>query len=60
MKRILTIALVMVLASVAAGGGQLNRIRLTPGEITAKGKVVGAGPPATSGVAGNSHDRTCG
>ena len=47
MKRILTIALVMVLASVAQAAA-VDQIRLTPGEITAK-EAVGAG---TSGVAG--------
>jgi opacity protein-like surface antigen len=49
MKRILTTALVMVLASVAQAAA-INQIRLTPGEITAKEAVdTGAG---TSGVAG--------
>src|SRR5438128_8829188 len=49
MKRILTIALVMVLASVAQAAA-VDQIRLTPGEITAK-EAVGAGA-GTSGVAG--------
>lgn len=49
MKRILTIALAMVLASLAQAAA-INQTRLTPGEITAKEAVdAGAG---TSGVAG--------
>jgi quercetin dioxygenase-like cupin family protein len=49
MKKIATIALVMVLASVAQAAA-INQIRLTPDEITAKEAVdAGAG---TSGVAG--------
>src|SRR6266446_6554134 len=49
MKRILTIALVMVLASVAQAAA-IDQIRLTPGEITAK-EAGGAGA-GTSGVSG--------
>jgi opacity protein-like surface antigen len=49
MKRILAIALVMVLASVAQAAA-VDQIRLTPGEITGK-EVVGAGA-GTSGVVG--------
>ena len=49
MKRILTIALVMVLASVAQAAA-VEQIRLTPSEITGK-EAVGAGA-GTSGVAG--------
>jgi quercetin dioxygenase-like cupin family protein len=49
MKRILMIALVMVLASVAQAAA-INQIRLTAGEITAR-EALGAGP-GTSGVAG--------
>jgi quercetin dioxygenase-like cupin family protein len=49
MKRKLTIALVMVLASVAQAAA-IDQIRLTPGEITAK-EAGGAGA-GTSGVAG--------
>lgn len=49
MNRILTIALVMVLASVAQAA-TVDQIRLTPGEITGK-EADGAGA-GTSGVAG--------
>ena len=49
MKRILTITLVTVLASVAQAAAA-DQIRLTPGEITAR-EAVGAGA-GTSGVAG--------
>jgi quercetin dioxygenase-like cupin family protein len=49
MKKIATIALVMVLASVAQAAA-INQIRLTPAEITAR-EALGAGA-GTSGVAG--------
>jgi uncharacterized RmlC-like cupin family protein len=49
MKRILTIALVMVVAS-AAQAAAVDQIRLTPGEIAGK-EAVGGGA-GTSGVAG--------
>jgi uncharacterized RmlC-like cupin family protein len=48
-NRTLTIALVMVLASVAQAAA-VDQVRLTPGEITGK-EAVGAGA-GTSGVAG--------